>query len=104
MNIEMHGTLSSAIQEHVTDRVEAALGQHEHHIGRVMVRLEDLNGPKGGIDQRCHITIAIPKHTDVIIDERGEDAYATISHAADRAKNAVGRLLEKVKEQRVRSV
>lgn len=101
MKIEMHGPLSPSLQQHVIDRLEAALGQHQDHVERVMVRLADLNGPKGGVDQRCQLTISIPKQSDVIIDERGEDLYAAISLAADRAKNAVGRTLEKLKDRRV---
>ena len=101
MKIEMLGPLSPALQQHAIDRLEAALGQHQEQIDRVMVRLADLNGPKGGVDQRCQLTICILRQRDIIIDERGEDLYATVSLAADRAKNAVGRALEKIKDRRV---
>lgn len=101
MNIELHGTLSVALEEHAQARLEAALGQHESHVEKVTLRLQDLNGPKGGVDQQCHLIIKLHKQPEVIIDERGEDAYSVISLAADRAKNVVARALEKVKEKKL---
>lgn len=101
MNLELHGPLSAALEEHAIARLEAALGQHESHIERVRVRLTDLNGPKGGDgDQRCQLTISLHKQSDILIDERGDDLYAALSTAADRAKNLVGRTLEKIRDKR----
>lgn len=100
MKLELNGPFSPALQEHTIARIEAALGQHETFIDRVHVRLSDLNGPKGGVDQRCQLTIALHKQPEVIIDERGEDLYAVVSTAADRAKNAVGRTLDRLRERR----
>jgi len=100
MKLELHGPLSPALQEHTVARLEAALGQHESHVELVIVRLSDLNGPKGGVDQRCQLTIKLHKQPEIIIDERGEDLYGVVAHAADRAKNAVGRALDKVRDKR----
>lgn len=104
MKIEMQGPLSPALKQHTIDRLEAALGQHQEKIDRVMVRLADLNGPKGGVDQQCQLTIGIHSQPNIIIDERGEEMYATISLAADRAKNAVGRAMQKIKSRRSQTI
>lgn len=104
MKLELHGPLSPALEEHTVARIEAALGQHESHIEEVLVRLSDENGPKGGSgDQRCQLTIRMHKQPEVRIDERGDDLYAVVSHAADRAKNAVGRSLDKIRDKRLRA-
>lgn len=101
MNLELHGPLSAALEQHAIARLEAALGQHESQIDRVMVRLTDLNGPKGGNgDQRCQLTVTLHKQPDIFIDERGDDLYSVVSLAADRAKHVVGRTIEKIRDKR----
>lgn len=45
------------LAEHVRKRALLALGRFSTRIANVVVRLEDLNGPKGGIDKRCTIEL-----------------------------------------------
>lgn len=100
MNVEMHGPISEALKAHTDARLEAALGQHETHVERVVVKVSDLNGPRGGVDKQCHLTVHLHKWPEVIIEERGEDVYAVVSTAANRAKNAVARAIDKQRGKR----
>jgi putative sigma-54 modulation protein len=43
------------LTEHVNKRALLTLGRFSTRITKVVVRLEDMNGPKGGIDKRCTI-------------------------------------------------
>lgn len=45
------------LAEHVQKRAALALGRFSTRIANVVVRLEDMNGPKGGIDKRCSIEL-----------------------------------------------
>jgi putative sigma-54 modulation protein len=98
--ITLTGTRSDALEQHAIDRLTAALDQHEAHLIDVLVRLHDLNGPKGGSDQRCQIIVQAHGMPNVVIDERGDDLYAIISTAADRIKQTVGRQLQKKTSRR----
>lgn len=44
--------LKSRIERHVA----FGLSRFSHALGRVHIRLADLNGPKGGVDKRCSIS------------------------------------------------
>ena len=48
----------SQLAEQVRNRANLALGSLSTHITSVLVRLEDVNGPKGGIDKRCSIELS----------------------------------------------
>ena len=45
--------LTDAIVRHVEARLESALGPFARRILKVTVRLDDVNGSRGGVDKRC---------------------------------------------------
>ena len=98
MQLKVHGaniTVTDAISSHVQDRFQAALDQHARRVSDVTVRLEDVNGPKGGVDMRCHATVHLRRGEPIVVDDVEDNLYAAISVAADRVKHVVTRHLEK---------
>jgi len=53
--------LPRTLRDHVERRLGFALGRFENRIDRVTVWLEDLNGPRGGVDKRCRIEACVPR-------------------------------------------
>jgi ribosome-associated translation inhibitor RaiA len=95
----IRGVSSDALRTHMIERLTFALNQHEKDVTRVDVNLTDENGPKGGSDdKRLNVVIHLRGGADVIVDERGADAYAVASTAADRIKQAVGRKLDRKRD------
>lgn len=88
-------SLTSAIQNHVQRRLRFALASGTNHIQQVMVRLTDINGPRGGQDKRCHIQVVLDGMPDVVIEDTECDIYAAISRAAGRTSRAVARRLRR---------
>lgn len=95
MEFEIHGDTTQALEDHVRQRLTAALDQHERHVTQVVVRLQDVNGPRGGIDKICKVHVRLDGREDLRIEEIHEDMYASISVAADRVKQVAGRALER---------
>lgn len=91
--------LTSALQEHVERRLGFALSTRDEHILRIVVRLSDINGPRGGADKCCHIQVILPHLPDVVIEDTEVDLYAAIDRAADRAGRTVGRRLERHRDK-----
>ena len=95
--ISIQGTDSEALRTHIVERLTHALNQHDKHVKTVSVHVSDMNGRnRGGEDQRINFVIALDEGQEVIIEERGADAYAIASTGADRVKQAVGRKLQKL--------
>ena len=100
MLCQVHGSghlATQAIVEHVESRLQAAVGRFADRVAHVRVRLEDVNGPRGGADKQCTLDIALVRGGHLIIRELREDLYAAISVAADRAKSVVSRRLARSK-------
>ena len=90
------------LREHVERRMQFALGRFAPEVAHVTVRLSDENGPRGGVDKRCHLTVRGPRLSTVVIDERSAVVEAAIDLAADRAGRAVARLLDRRRHRSVR--
>lgn len=96
-------TLTAGIRDHIEKRLRFALDCVRHHVGKVSVRLSDHNGPRGGQDKCCHIQMAVPGGSDVVIEDTKDDLYVAIDSAADRLGKTLGRRIERLGEHRRRA-
>jgi len=67
------------------------LGKFATSIERVSVRVEDLNGPRGGIDHACRIKVVLSGLPSVMYEKRG----ASLEAAVDGALAGVERVVRK---------
>lgn len=88
-----------SLREHVNKRLKFALSTFNEYILKVVVRLSDINGPKGGIDQHCHLQVVLKGMPDVVIEDTEENLYVAVDNATQRASQAVVR---KIKRQKTR--
>ncbi|MCL7420191.1 MAG: HPF/RaiA family ribosome-associated protein [Methylobacter sp.] len=88
-------SLTEALQRYVIKRINSALTSSNDSVQRIIVRLSNANGPKGGADKRCHIQVVIPHQSDVIIDDVEANMYAAVDNATDRAGRTVTRHVAK---------
>lgn len=85
--------ISVALREHVARRLDFAIRRFAHRIQRVIVRLVDVNGPRGGPDKRCRIVAYLDGSEVVLVEATDSDAYAAVSQAAIRLDERVARAL-----------
>ncbi len=78
-------------------RLRFALGRFGTRIRQIMVRIADLNGPRGGVDKQCRITVDVRPFGTVILEETDADLYRAIDRAAHRVSQSVRRELERLR-------
>ena len=49
--------LDAAMREFVERRIAFALRPFENRVSRVTVNLDDVNGPRGGVDKQCRRSV-----------------------------------------------
>jgi len=89
-------SLTKALRRHVERRLGFALSTRYDRIKRILVRLSDINGPRGGNDKCCQLHVVMPGQADVIIEDTQANLYVAIDRAADRASRAVTRKLARL--------
>jgi len=83
--------LTDALVRHVEDCVEAALGSASGRIDQVTVRLDDINGPRGGRDKRCRIVLWLRRTGVMVAQAVHENLYVAVEQAAAKAKDMIRR-------------
>lgn len=86
---------TTALASHTRRRLGFGLTRHADRIARVVVRLGDENGPRGGPDKFCRLQVRLVDAPQVVIRDVGPDLYAVIDRASDRAARAVAKQLER---------
>ena len=88
---------TEAIHGHIEKQVDHALGRFSERITRVEVHLGDVNGSKGGADDKRVMMEARPAGMDPIaVEAHGDDLYGTITDAAGKLGRAVTTRFEKL--------
>ncbi len=90
-------TLSDALRDHTENRLHAAMSCCKEYIRKVVIRLSDINGPRGGVDKHCLLQIVLIGLPDVVIEDTEADMYVAINRATERAGRTVIRKINRQK-------
>ena len=96
--------LSDALRQYVERRLRFALDRFDHRLDQLQVRLDDVNGPRGGLDKRCRIIVVGRPSWRIQVEGTGTTFDRAIDSAAARATRSVGRLLKRLVEERKEAV
>jgi putative sigma-54 modulation protein len=100
MKLTIHSNglnLEPLMQNRIARRMGFALGRFGDKVGRVAVRLADINGPRGGVDKRCRVLVDVASGGPTVVEVTDSDLRSAIDRAADRIGRAVHRKLERVR-------
>src|SRR5215831_3678307 len=98
-----HTGVPRILRTYAERRLGFALGRFANRIGRVTVRIDDVNGPRGGIDKLCCINARLIPTGMVTIHEIDANTVEAIDRVADRIARAVSVELERRRDRTRRS-
>lgn len=90
-----HLTISDALRTHIERRLHFALSRFGSRILHVAVRLEDINGSRGGVDKQCRIVVALAGAGHVEVEVLDSECTNAVDRAADRIQGVVARELDR---------
>lgn len=91
-------TLTDGIRGSLMKRLADDLSHGDDHVTQVIVRLSDINGPRGGVDKRCFIEVRLKHAPGLVIEDTEADLYLAIARATERAGRAMERSLARQRE------
>lgn len=99
MKIEVRASnvpISEPLALHIMKRLDFALRRYAERIDHVIVRLVDLNGPKGGADKRCTLSAQLVSPVEkLIVVATDADAYVAVNQAAARLDSRTTRAIRR---------
>ena len=78
---------------YVARKLGMKLGKFATSIERVSVRVTDVNGPRGGVDQRCRVKVVLSGLPSVIVERRHATKEAAIDTALRATEESVRRVV-----------
>lgn len=101
VEVRIQGTDSAeAIRRYATRRIHFALGRFAPRVGRIVVRISDINGVRGGVDQCCQIRADLLPKGKVVLDQVDADLFNAIDRASERIGQAFRRAVERARDAR----
>jgi len=76
------------LRQHVVRRLHATLSHWAGRLARVVVRLADENGPRGGPDKVCSIQLDVLRQEPVVVTAVSSDYFSAVDLAVRRAGRA----------------
>jgi CBS domain-containing protein len=104
-NIRVAGvTLDDDDRTYIRRRLGMKLGKFADNIERVTVRVEDVNGPRGGVDTSCRIKVVLSGLPSVTVETRGDSLEDTVNRALAGAERAVRRNVQRRRTKPLKTV
>jgi ribosome-associated translation inhibitor RaiA len=88
-----HVDMSEPFRGYAERRVQFAIGAFERRLDHIDVCVDDINGPRGGVDKSCVLKVSLKSGGTVLVRGADADVYSAVDRAAARIKSALGRRL-----------
>jgi CBS domain-containing protein/ribosome-associated translation inhibitor RaiA len=94
-DIRAFGELDRDDRAYIRRKLGMKLGKFAPSIERISVRVEDVNGPRGGIDQLCRVKVVLSGAPSVVFESRDASLQTAIDAALAGAERGVRRSLKR---------
>lgn len=92
--------LNQGDRNYAERRLSFALGRFSNRVVRVTLTLDDMNGPRGGVDKCARMVIQLSRGEPVAITSEAVAVREAVDLAVDRAKRAVSRRFDRIRMRR----
>jgi len=103
MRVQLLGSgvnVTPAIREHVMHRLRLALGRFANRVNGVVVRLTDVNGPRGGVDVHCCMRVRGKDVEGLFTTALAVEPETAINQATVRLRRVIRRAIARPEERR----
>lgn len=92
VHLSLTDGLKAYVQEHLVSHIERLF---DDEAAEIDISLADINGPKGGVDKECRVTVRLPGLSAIHVTETSETLHQAIDASRDRLEKTLKRTLEK---------
>lgn len=77
---------TNVFRDSVVGHLARTLARVSHRIARIDIALTDQNGPRGGVDKHCRISVRMPGFEPFATTSKSENRWAAVAEATRRAR------------------
>ena len=100
LNIRFSGGTRSDFGYHDYEEILASsLERFQHRLKQVYLYVEDINGPRGGIDKQCRCVLHLRRMPPIVIQDQDETMGALLYRVANRASYALSQRVDRTKKR-----
>ena len=92
---DRHKLLSTEATLRAQSKASSTFAKFGDVVGSVTVSVQDVNGPKGGVDKECRIQVDLKRLKSIVVSVKEESLSKAIPFALNRAGRAVRRVLDR---------
>lgn len=93
--------LTEALQSYIERRLHFSLGRFGKRVGRIRVRITDVNSVRGGADKACHVSAELMPSGKTLIQQAVDaNLYAAIGRATEGIGHSFARALGRNRQRR----
>ena len=96
--------ITGALRDLISRRLHFALDVFGDRLRQASVHLADINGPRGGVDKSCQITVAIRGVGEVLARAQATSTEAALTHASRRLKYLVSEAVRQARGPATESI
>lgn len=91
----------TSLADLIRRRFAFALGRFDGRVQSVVIRIVDVNGPRGGLDKQCRVTARLRGvGRAIVLEDVDADPAVAIDRVADRTARAVARAVQTLRDWR----
>lgn len=84
-----------ATRTSLEERVRFVFRRMQQEIRQIRIALQDVNGPRGGVDKQCRLTVKLNGPGSLVVTSQGENTFAAFDNALERANRSLVRLWQR---------
>ncbi|MFQ3325309.1 MAG: putative sigma-54 modulation protein [Pseudomonadales bacterium] len=93
-------SLNEDVRNSLKQRVLKRLKRFQDSIHSINLYFKDINGPKGGIDKECTVTLRVNNLEEVVISSKADSLVNAVDRSTERAKSLLARRVKKLQRQK----
>lgn len=86
---------NEAMLNHIHHRFSFAFSRISNHIESAAITVADINGPKGGVDKQCKLSIKPVGLNPIVVTEKRDNVRQAVDRCFARASQAINRKLKR---------
>ena len=94
--------LSANDRDYIRAELGAKLGKFASGVERISVRVDDVNGPRGGVDHVCRIKLVVSGLPSVVVEHQAAALQAAVDGAIAKAERTLGRTVRRRRNTPIR--